>query len=234
MRGAAISLCLLGLLAGAGESAAGEPGSPPPAWLVFGGVSAGADYAASYTGAIFAPGGDLWQPGLRLRPAVTAGFYGTGPEDGRRTVGYASTALLAGWQVATGDRALAVHGGAEAVYFAGSDPPHFAAGWHLGVKVLAEASLQLSERTSLEGHVGYGSAWRRFEASAKLLTRVAGPWRAGPAASFFDKPDGRDLRLGVAIMRRQPRSGLSISAGLSLEQDKSATPYLGIGLDHSF
>ena len=235
MRGAAFSLRLLGaLVAGTAAGAPALADEPPPAWLVFGGLSAGADYAATYAGAIAAPSRDLWAPGLRLRPAFTAGFYRAGGKGARRTVPFASSAFMAGYQLAAGDVSLALYGGAEAVHFARADPPHYSAGWHLGAKVLAEASLPVGDRGTLGGHVGYGTALGRLEVGGKLLSRLAGPWQLGPAAAYFDKPDGSDLRLGLALARRGERSGLSASAGLSLDQDKGASPYLTIGFDQSF
>jgi hypothetical protein len=238
MTRSAILLRLFGGLAaaaGAGVGDAAAAGERPPTWLVFGGLSAGADYAASYKGAIVAPSGDLWRRGVRLRPAFTAGFYGIGSEEARRTVGFASSALLAGYQIAAGDVTLAVYGGAEAVYFARSDPPHFRAGWHLGAKAIVEAGVALDERTRLDGHVAYSTPLRRLETGAKMLRRIGGgPWQIGPAAAYFHKPDGRDLRLGLALARRTARSGLSVSAGISLDRDSSAGSYLTIGFDQSF
>jgi hypothetical protein len=233
MRKAALSLCLLGwLAAGAASTHAGEP---PPAWLVFGGLSAGGDYAAKYAGAIVAPSDDLWQPGLRLRPAAAIGFYRAGGRQDRRTVPFASGMLLAGYQLAVGNASLAFYGGPEAVQLARADPPHLRAGWHLGARLLAEAGLQIDEWTKIDGHVAYGTPLRRLEAGARMLSRIAaGPWRLGPAAAYFHKPDGRDLRLGLAMVRREARSGLSATAGLSRNRDGRVGPYLLIGFDGSF
>jgi hypothetical protein len=236
MRKAALSLCLLGwLAAGAASSETARAAEPPPAWLVFGGLSAGGDYAAKYAGAIVAPSGDLWQPGPRLRPAFGAGFYRAGARRARRTVPFASGMLLAGYQLAVGDASLGLYGGPEAVYLARPDPPHFRAGWHFGARLLAEAGLQIDERTTIDGHVAYSTPLRRMEAGARLLSRIAvGPWRLGPAAAYFHKPDGGDLRLGLALVRRQAHSGFSASAGLARGQESRIGPYLLIGFDRSF
>jgi hypothetical protein len=237
MLSAALYLGLAACLLCAGSAAAEERGpapEPPPAWLVFGGASAGSDHAAIHGGIIVAPSRGLWEPGLRLRAASAAGFYRTGAEQTRRTIPFASNALLAGYQLTAGAASLAFHAGPEAAYFARSDPPHHRAGWHIGVRALAEAHLDLDARTSADGHVAYGSALGRLEAGARVLTRLAGPWRAGPQAAYFDKSDGRDLRLGLALARRLPRSGLSAGAGLSFSDGKDAAPYLTIGFDQSF
>lgn len=236
MRGTAFSLRLLGALAAAGavKGALAHADEPPPAWLVFGGLSAGTDYVATYAGAIAAPSRDLWAPGLRLRPAFTAGFYRAGAKGASRTIPFASSALMAGYQLATGDVSVALYGGAETVHFARADPPHYSAGCHVGAKVLAEASVPIGDRGTLDGHVAYSTALGRLELGGKLLSRLAGPWRMGPTAAYFDKPDGSDLRLGLALARRGARSGLSASAGLSLDQDESVGAYLTLGFDQSF
>lgn len=237
MRTAASCCGILACAICVGAAAAGERDVahlPPPAWLVFGGVSAGTDYASTYGGAILSPAGSLWEPGLRLRSASAAGFYRTGAPGARRTIPFASSALLAGYQIAAGDHSLSIYAGPETVFLPRSDPPHHRAGWHVGGKALAELHLEIDEHISADGHIAYGSALRRLEAGAKVLSRVAGPWRIGPQAGFFDKADGRDIRVGMALSRRGARSGLGASAGLSFSDGKDAAPFLTIGFDQSF
>jgi hypothetical protein len=141
-------------------------GAPPDApkmeaWV---GATATSDAWSAYTGGTYAPWGSLLEQGWRVRAIAGSGQYRSGRAPHRYFDSSFADALV-GYQVAWGAATLKAFAGVTA-------DMHEAGGSAIGVKVVAEAWINITNDDWASIDLAYGNAHETYSARVRLGHRI--------------------------------------------------------------
>ena len=205
-----ISIALMSMMQCGGAEAAdwytgATPAKPDESWIVAVDTSASTTSTGSSFAAIsatLAPG-SLDKSGARVRATGLAGTYTfDSAGSGLRTRGdQVEGALLAGYQLVSGQSSYSFYGGLDVrdSRFSNTDPGHAPNGTQFGFKGVAEFYVAPSEQTMLAGYGSYSTNYDAYYTRVRWGVAAAAGVYVGPEFSALGDDFYRQWRIGAHL-----------------------------------